>query len=920
MSLGRRTATFIYILALRAFPRGHRAAYAAEMIDTFDRELAVRIRARGGWPALRFVVAAWLDVVRAGFGERRRHRRSRRTTADSHIVKDGWRDRRRGGVVGIGMSWLDVKLGIRMLVRYPGLTVAGGLALAIAIGLGAAWYDVVSDQLHPRLPLPEGDRIVEVEMRNAASSQGEFRVLHDFLNWRRDVRSIEEFGAYRTLERNLILVNARPEQVIVAEITASAFRLTRVPPLLGRPLLDADEQPGAPPVVVLGYGVWQRRFGGRADAIGQTMQLGRSRTTVVGVMPEGFAFPVYHKLWVPLQLRPSGYAPLEGVAVQVFGRLAPGAAREQAYAEIAALTERAAASSPQTHQHLRPRVVAYGAELVLPAGRGFLGGGLAFAATHLPILLVLIVACTNVGTLVYARTATREAEIAVRHALGASRGRIVGQLFVEALVLATIATVVGLAVADSALRWVFAYLSGPDQKLPFWILPGLKFTTVIYAALLAVAAAAVLGVFPALKATGSRVQGQLKNLGAGGSTLRFGRVWTTAMIAQVALTVICIPVAMKTTEESLRDRVIRERFPAEQYLAASLELDRDTVPARDEKESASVYAARLEQLYRELERRVGQEPGVVAVTFGDRLPGMSPAVRSAEVETPSGAEPIRVRNLWTASVGPGYFEAFEKPILSGRGLNDGDRTASPQRVLVNESFARRFLNGGNPVGRRVRYASSEGPTTAPWLEIVGMVRDMGMTPTNFGEAPYVFTAASAATASPLVMGVRTTGDPAALVPRVRVITTGLDAGLRLDDVRSLEDIVWSEDAPVLAISGGIIAVVALGLFLSAAGIFSLMSVSVAWRTREIGLRAALGATQTSLLAGIFSRAIVLVGGGLAAGNAVLFGLGFAGLNLTDGTNALFTTSALMLIAGLLACVEPARRALRIQPTDALKEA
>ena len=901
-------ALFLYSLAVRAFPPAHREKYAEEMIDTLRWELAARRGRDGSLAALRFAAAAWLDAVRAGLGERRHHR--------------GRTNQLRARVLRIGGSWLDVKLGLRMLFKHKGLSLAGGLALAIAIGLGAAWYDVVSDQLHPRLPLPEGDRLVEVEMHNVATSQGERRVLHDLLDWRRDVRSIEDLGAYRTLERNLILGDARPEEVVVAEITASAFRLVRVPPLLGRPLLDADERPGAPPVAVLGYRVWQRRFGGRADAIGQTIQLGRSSPTVVGVMPEGFAFPVSHKLWVPLQLRPSGYAPLEGVAVQVFGRLAPGATRTQAHAEIAALTERVAASSPRTHQHLRPGVVPYGAVLVVPGAReAFVGWSwIGLATTHLPILLVLIVACTNVGTLVYARTATREAEIAVRHALGASRGRIVGQLFIEALVLAAVATVAGLATTDLLMRWLFAYLSGLDQRLPFWIQPGLKFTTVIYAALLAVTAAAILGVLPALKATGSRIQGQLKNLGAGGSTMRFGKVWTAAMIAQVALTVICIPPAIGITGESLRDRVIRARFPAEQYLAASLELDREPAPARDVRESASAYAARLEPLYRELERRVAEEPGVVAVTFGDRLPGMSPAVQSGEVETPPGAEPIRLRNLWTASVGPGYFEAFEKPLLSGRALNDGDRTSSPQRVLVNESFARRALKGGNPVGRRVRFTASDRQTTEPWFEIVGMVRDIGMTPTNFGEAPYVFTAASPGSARPLVMGVRTTGDPAALLPRVRAIAAALDAGLRLDTVQPLEDIVWSEDAPVLAISGGIVAVVALGLFLSAAGIFSLMSVSVARRTREIGLRSALGASQTRLLAGIFSRAAVLVGSGVAAGNLGLFALGQIGLDNLDGGTALISTSAVMLIVGLLACVEPARRALRIQPTDALKEA
>lgn len=194
----------------------------------------------------------------------------------------------------------------------------------------------------------------------------------------------------------------------IAETTESAFRLVRVPPLIGRPLLDADEQPGATAVVVLGYPVWQQQFGGRADVIGKTIQLGKTMTTVVGVMPDGFAFPVNHRLWVPLQLLTSGYSPLEGPEVRAHGRLAPPATQSQANAELTAVVERTATDSPRTHEHQRPRVQAYGGES--PGERT----GIEFAVTHLPILLVLIVAGTNVGTLVYARTATREAEIATR--------------------------------------------------------------------------------------------------------------------------------------------------------------------------------------------------------------------------------------------------------------------------------------------------------------------------------------------------------------------------------------------------------------------------------------------------------------------------------------------------------------------------
>jgi predicted permease len=542
------------------------------------------------------------------------------------------------------------------------------------------------------------------------------------------------------------------------------------------------------------------------------------------------------------------------------------------------------------------------------------------AITHLPVLLVLLVACVNVGTLIYARTATRDGEIAVRYALGASRGRIVSQLFVEALVLSSVAAACGLAVAHAALKWgVVAYYSGQGSGMPFWVNPGLKPTTVVYALCLTVAGAALLGVLPALKVTGSRMQSHLRNLGAGGSTLRFGGVWTTAMIAQVALTVICLPPAAGISDEALRDRRIREQFPAKEYLAARIDLDREATAGGEE--TAAAFAERFARTYYEIERRIAQEPGVVAVTFGDRLPGMGPAVRRGEFEASAGAPPTAIANLWTTSVGPGFFEAFNAPIVAGRAFHDGDRAPGAVTVLVNEAFARRYMGGDSPVGRRVRYAGSER-AAEPWLEIVGMVRDIGMTPTDLGEAPYVFRAVAPATASPLVMGVRTTGDPAALAPRLRAIAADLDPGLRLDEMRSLDDLVWRVDVPAMIAAGGIVTVVLLGLFLSAAGIFALMSVSVARRTREIGLRAALGASQSRLLAGIFSRALVLIGSGIAAGNGVLvlFIWLEPEVGVADVLHALLITSALMLTVGLLACIEPARRALRIQPTEALKEA
>ena len=613
---------------------------------------------------------------------------------------------------------LDVRLAARMLMKFPGLTIAGGLALALAIGVGAAWFDVTSNVLRPAVPLPDGDRLVEIEVRDAAGGSDERRILHDFLTWRRDLTLVEDIGAYRTLERNLIQGDADPQPLTVAEITSSAFRVARVAPLLGRTLIDADERPGALPVAVLGYDVWQRRFGGEAAAIGRTIQLGRATMTIVGVMPQHFAFPINHRVWVPLQLRPEGYAPLEGPGVRVFGRLALGIAQAEAYAQVTALAGRIAAASPATHEHLRPRILAYGGES--PGDRSWLE----LAVTHLPVLLVLVIACANVGTLIYARTATRDAEIAMRYALGASRGRIVGQLFVEALVLAAVAAAIGLMAAQIAVTWgMAAFFSAQPGGMPFWIEPGLQFTTVLYAALLTVSGAVILGALPALKVTGRKVQSQLKNMGAGGSTLRFGWVWTGAMIGQVAITVICLPPAMGATEEVVRDRIIRSRFPAERYLAVRVDLDRETPPAVAGNEVPAATTRRVEQAFEEFARRVALQPDVVAVTFGDRLPGMSPSVRRAEVETAPDQPPVPVPNMWTSAVG---FELFDIPLVMGRAFHDGDRAPAARTVLVNEAFARRYAGGSSPVGRRVRYVGAGESGREPWLEIVGVVRDIGL--------------------------------------------------------------------------------------------------------------------------------------------------------------------------------------------------
>jgi putative ABC transport system permease protein len=815
----------------------------------------------------------------------------------------------------------DYKLGLRMLLKYPGLTIAGGLALAVAIGIGAGWYDLTGKLLAPTIPLPEGDRVVLIETQNTLTNAPEPRVVRDFLEWRRELQTIEGLGAYGTATRNLIVGNAAPEPIRLAELTAAAFGTARVPPVLGRALLDSDERPGAPSVVVLGYDVWQRSLGGRRDVVGSVVRLGNTPATVIGVMPEGFRYPVNHAAWTPLSLRAS-YDALEGGAVSVIGRLAPGVTREQADAEVRVLGERSAAALPATHAHLRSRVMRPGeASDVTDLAQ--------FAITNLPALLVLMIACLTVGTLVYARTATREGEIAVRSALGASRSRILSQLFVEAFVLASVAAAVGLVAADQAITWGIATVGRSTGGAPFWITPGLKLSTIVYAGGLAIVSAVMLSLLPALKATRARVQSQLSNRGTGGATLRFGRVWTGAMIVQVALTAIGIPPALETASEAVRNLNIRAQFPSREYLAARIDVDRPF-----DEETTPAFEERRAQTFAALERRIAEEPGVIAVTFGDGAPGSGPRTRVGEVESSPGAEPAYEDLFWTLAVGPGFFEAFDRPIVAGRAFHGGDRSPTALTVIVNEAFARQFsedAGSGSPIGARLRYsASSDRPETSAaegWFEIVGVVRDIGLDPDDLGdERPFVFHAASAGTVSPLVMSVHLSGNPASLAARLPVIAADVDARVYVRDALPLSEWVRQRDISLAMTAGVQAGVTLLVLFLSALGIFSLMSVSVSRRTREIGLRSALGASPRQVLAGILSRGIVLMGSGTTAGGALLL-LAVTAAAPPDRRAddvALYAgyvgvTAAVMLAASLLACIGPARRALRINPTDALRE-
>jgi predicted permease len=817
-----------------------------------------------------------------------------------------------GGLTAV--SWLDWKLGARLLLKYPALSIIAGLSLAAAIAIGSVGIEVADELLYKRLPFPDGGRVVSLVTQDTVASRVEPRVLHDFAIWRRSLKTVTELGAARVSERNVLTGEGRVESLRVAEITASAFPLTRVPPHLGRPLQPTDEAPSAEPVVVLGYDVWQRQFLQDPAIVGRVVTVGRTARTVVGVMPPRFGFPRNEQLWVPLLVQDA--PPREGPAVQVFGRLADGASWRDAASEIEVVSARAAADEPTTHAKLRTRVRAF-------AGRTP-GDPLRLEdfAVHAIVLLLLGAVSANVATLIFARTAMREPEILVRHALGASRARVIAQIVTECLVLALAAAVLGLVVAQTTVSYALARATQiTGEGLPFWVDLTLEPVTIGYALLLALVSAALIGMLPALKATRASVQRGLQSVTSTGGTMKFGGIWSFIVGAQVAFTLLFVPAAVGIYTNSLHTESTWAAFPTERYLTFRLRMDNEALTGERGVPDDGQIGARRARAFEALADRLREEPGVVDVTVADRQFGTQPDWVALEMEQ-DGAPPARLQGNYEggfamAAVGAGYHQAFGATIVAGRGLQAADAGAANQPVVVNEIFMRQI--GKNPVGTRVRTIQRGAEReTGPWHEIVGVVSNLD--PGETDAAAYIYRAASAADLDPVVVTVRVAGDASALAPRVAALARPIDVGLQLRDVAALNDVIAQQQnsgAFGLVVFGSILGG---ALIFSAAGLYALMTVAVSRRTREIGIRIALGANPRLVLRTVFARAGRQLGGGIIAGNSLILLLAWRSDSLTtDLVVSSLVTSIVMAVVGVLACAAPARRALRVQPTEALRQ-
>lgn len=815
----------------------------------------------------------------------------------------------------LNVSWLDFKLGVRMLAKYPAVTLVGGIAMAFGIAAGATTFELIRAVTDPGPPFDGGERVVGIVKWNGL--QADSRLLHNYATWRESLELIEDIGAYQVFESNLAAEGAIPSLAVVAATDASAFRIAGPVPHLGRTLIEEDEHRSSEPVVVFSHAVWKDRFMADPDIVGRRVHLDGAAYTVVGVMPEGYLFP-HGEVWVPFRLDPLDYQVGEGPEVFVFGRVREGASLGAAQAELASLALAAVPEGSETRA-LEPEVLPYMKALFGSRATGPLTIGL-YSANLIGVVFLALI-CANVGILVFARTAARENELVIRSALGASRARILGQLFAEALVLGGIAAVIGMFGAAGAIRWILHILRNELPPHPVFDMVSLTMPTIVYATALTLLAATIVGVLPALKFTRGGEGSRLRKAAAG-SRLRFGGIWTGAIVIQVAVCTFALLILLDVALDARAIGGVDQGFPEEEYLAVGLEMN-DQSP--DAEGSPPPGAMTFASALRELTRRLNAEPAVEGVGYGDQLPSQFHARRWLGVEGITTDSEAAIRAQYT-SVDPDFFATFDADIVSGRAFDSRDLAPGARSVVVNQTFVQAELGGRNPIGRRLRYLNPnnpgrlppEGTEPGPWYEVIGVVEDLGMT--NDPELPNtagLYHALRADSASSVALAVHVRGDPGAFAPRLRAIANSVSPSLKLSQMATLAEVKRDEMRFYLdwlqvgMLGAGIL------ILLSFAGIYSILSFTVSRRTREIGIRSALGAARGRIVTAIFARSLAQIGCGILLG--VLFPVVMSGgIHSWRGAALFGSSAAAMLAVAVLACLVPTRRALSIQPTEALR--
>jgi len=802
----------------------------------------------------------------------------------------------------------DIRYGLRGLLKHPGFTAIVVITLALGIGASTAIFSVVNSVLLRRLPYKTAERIVAIQELDPAGKLVQVTSAN-FLDWRAQNTVFQHLAAIKTTTANLALPD-HAERVDLAQTSANFFDVFGITPQYGRLFIPQDEQAGHEPIVVVSDVLWKRRFGSDPSLVGKSITLDGQNYTVAGIAPPGFQYPDKTEVWLPpRRLAPElndrqdvttsrGMGYLAAVAL-----LKPGVSVQQAATEMETITARLRQQYPDTNNRRFNRVVSLHQHLIGDTNKvlWLLLGAVTF---------VLLIGCANVANLLLASAASRQKEMAIRAALGASRWRVMRQLFTESTILALTGGAVGLLVAFWGLAGITKLLPADFPRLNEihmdWRVLAFTFGASVLTGIL-------FGLVPALQISRPDVQETIRETGRGASgSLRQSRLRQALIVAEVALCVVLLAGAGLLFRSFLRLQSVNTGFVAQQVLTARLS------PSGTNFTTDADYV----NFYNRVMEKISAIPGVQDVGMINTLPLAKGPTAGFYVE----GHPVTTPDKWPGanyrSVSPNYFRAMSVPMVQGRAFTERDKEGAPPVMIVNQELAHRVFPGENPIGKRISFGSPD-PNQVVWWEIVGVAANVRSLELKEEPTSELYFSSLQNPFAGMSLVIRSSVESSGLSASVRQIVAEVDKSVPVSNVQTMDHIV-SE-----SITQPRFNLFLLGLFgtvamlLSAAGIYGVTAYTVTQRTHELGIRLALGAQVGDVLKMILGQGMAVIGVGLVLGLASAFALMrllrtlLFGVGENDPLTFAAITLVLLLVA-LLACYIPARRATKVDPLVALR--
>ncbi len=803
----------------------------------------------------------------------------------------------------------DIRYGFRGLLKRPGFTAIVVVTLGLGIGASTAIFSVVNSVMLRRLPYATAERIIAIQELTPEGRRIQTTAAN-FYDWRQQNTVFEHLAAIRQTSANIVLAD-HAERIDLAQTSANFFDVFGAKPQYGRLFVPSDEQAGHDPVVIVGDVLWRRRFGSDPALVGKQITLDGRNYTVIGIAPAGFQYPDKTEAWLPpLRLVPELNETMDVTQQRGMGYLTvvallkPGVAAPQAASEMETITARLRQQYPETNNRRFNRVLSLHDHLLGDSSKMLL---LLFGA----VMFVLLIACANVANLLLANAASRQKEMAIRFALGASRLRVMRQLLTESAMLALAGGAVGLMLSVWGVALITKLL---PQDFPRVQEIGMDWRVLGFTLVASMFTGLLFGFAPALHVSKTDVQEAMKESGRGaGGSVRRSRLRHALIVAEVALSVVLLAGAGLLFRSFLRLQAVDAGFSSHQVLTARLS---PSGPAFRENGAITNF-------YEKVLERLNTVPGVQHTGIINTLPLAKGPTTAFRAE----GRPVLTRDKWAPvnmrSVSTDYFRAMSIPVLHGRSFTPRDDETAPFVVMVNQVVAQRDFSGENAVGKRINFGRVDSQQQPVWSEIVGVTANVRSTELRQEPEPEIYFSAHQNPFGSMSVVIRSSVEPSGLAGSIRQIVSEVDRSVPVSDVKTMDHIVGE------SVTQPRFNLFLLGLFstiallLSVAGIYGVTAYTVTQRTHELGIRIALGAQVGDVLRMILGQGMAVIGIGIAIGLVAAFLLMRLMNSLLFGVTATdpFTFAGITVVligAGLLACYIPARRATKVDPLEALR--